>query len=494
MFVTRAMLSAGPAASDDFWYGPVAALSASGATVSADTALRLSVVFACVRVLSESVAKIPLRVMRGVNEVVTDHPLSTLIARRPNRWQTAFEFREMLQAHLSLRANAFAQIVYGRGGDVAELVPLHPDRVTIEQIGDFAVRYIVRDWQGQSRAFVQAEVLHLRQLPIDGFSGLSTVMAQRESIGSALSAQDYAGKFFKNGARHGGNWIEMPGKFESDEARAKFRSSWSASLSGANAYSTPIMDRGMKLHELGMTNTDAQFIESRKYSDSDLCRMFLVPPHMVGILDRATNNNIEQQSAEFYQGTLMGLFRRWEESLEVQLLTDDDAQSLRIEFDVKQLLRANSDARSKYLHNAIIDGWMTRNEARLEEGYEPLAGLDEPLHPLNMGSGQESQPPPADDSRAQAILEAASDRVVVRECNAMQRLLDRAAGMEAAADFYGAHAGWMAQVMAISKAAADRVCERRFDELRTEQGKHGAQALIDGWRELGGAELLRIMK
>lgn len=493
MFITASMLSAGPAASDDFWYAPVGSVSASGARVSPESAMRLSVVFACVRVLSEAVAKIPMRLMRGVNDRVTDHPLSLLVSRRPNRWQTAFEFREMLQAHLCLRSNAYAQIVYGAGGVVRELVPLHPDRVTVEQIDDLAVRYVVSDWQGRQRVLVMGEVLHLRQLPMDGFTGLSTVAVQREPLGSALSAQDYAGRFFKNGARHGGMWIEMPGKFEDDSARAKFRAAWSASLSGSNAYSTPIMDRGMKLHELGMTNQDAQFVESRKYSDSDICRMFLVPPHKVGILDRATNNNIEQQSAEFYQDTLMGLFRRWEEAFEVQLLTDEEAAQLRFEFDVKQLLRANTDARSKYLHNAIVDGWLTRNEARLEEGYEPLPGLDEPLHPLNMGpnSGPRGRGDESDGDQAQAILLAAADRVVTRECNALQRLLDRRAGLEAAADFYGQHAGWMAKVMAIDLASAERACERRFDALR---GAGGSQALIDDWRELGGHELLRIMK
>jgi len=193
MFITASMLSAGPAASDDFWYAPVGTVSASGARVSPDSAMRLSVVFACVRVLSESVAKIPMRLMRGINERVTDHPLSLLVARRPNRWQTAFEFREMLQAHLSLRSNAYAQIVYGAGGVVRELVPLHPDRVTVEQIGDLAVRYVVTDWQGRQRVLVMGEVLHIRQLPMDGFSGLSTAAMQREPLGSALSAQDFFG-------------------------------------------------------------------------------------------------------------------------------------------------------------------------------------------------------------------------------------------------------------------------------------------------------------
>lgn len=491
MFLTSAMLSAGPPVTSDFWYGPVGTVSASGASVSPESSLRLSVVYACVRVLSESVAKIPLRLMRGVDEVVKDHALAKLVTRRPNRWQTAFEFREMLQAHLCLRGNAFAQIVVAGSGDVAELVPLHPDRVVLEQIGENVVRYIVTDWRGGRRVLTQSEVLHLRQLPMDGFAGLSTVAVQREPIGSALSGQDYAGRFFKNGARHGGMWIEMPGKFESDDARAKFRSAWSASLSGTNAYSTPIMDRGMKLHELGMTNQDAQFIESRKYSDSDLCRMFLVPPHMVGILDRATNNNIEQQSAEFYQGTLMALFRRWEEALEVQLLLDDEADDLRFEFDVKQLLRANAEARSHYWHNAIVDGWLTRNEVRIEEGYAPLDGLDEPLHPLNMGPNGDSAPAEP-DGRSQAILEAAADRVVVRECNSLQRLIvDRRAGWAEVEEFYRAHSGWLAQVLAVDGQIAERACQQRLAQFRA---GNGSTALIDEWRELGGAELLRIIK
>ncbi len=489
MFITASMLSAGPAASDDFWYAPVGTVSASGARVSPDSAMRLSVVFACVRVLSESVAKIPMRLMRGINERVTDHPLSLLVARRPNRWQTAFEFREMLQAHLSLRSNAYAQIVYGAGGVVRELVPLHPDRVTVEQIGDLAVRYVVTDWQGRQRVLVMGEVLHIRQLPMDGFSGLSTAAMQREPLGSALSAQDFSGRFFRNGARHGGMWIEMPGKFEDDAARAKFRAAWSASLSGSNAYSTPIMDRGMKLHELGMTNQDAQFIESRKYSDSDICRMFLVPPHMVGILDRATNNNIEQQSAEFYQDTLMGLFRRWEEAFEVQLLTDEEAAELRFQFDVKQLMRANSEARSNYLHNAIGDGWLTRNEARLEEGYEPLPGLDEPLRPLNMGPGGARGG--RNGGQAQAILQASADRVVARECNELERLLISGGRLHAAQEFYGQHAVWMAGAMCIDLELAERVCKRRYEDFG-DAPSHKWR--VQEWRELGGAGLLLVIE
>jgi HK97 family phage portal protein len=486
---------------DDFWFQPVSGTSASGASVSPISALRLSVVYSCVRVLSESVAKLPLRVMRGDFEEDTTHPLSALLKRRPNLWQTSFEFREMMQTHLSLRANAYAQILYA-GSRVVGLLPLHPDRVVIEQMADTVWRYKVSDWQGTQRILLQDEVLHLKSLALDGILGTSPVVTQRDAIGTALSAQEYAGKFFKNGAKHSGAWIEFPGKFADAEARAKFREAWRASLSGENTFSTPVLDQGMKMHELGMTMADAQFLESRKYGDADICRIFGVPQHMVGILDRATNNNIEHQGREFYSMTLMALLRRWEEAMETALLMDAEQETHRIEFDADELLRADSTSRATIYHNAILDGWMTRNEARAREHMAPIDGLDEPLSPMNMNGGAEPPqdapevreatpaPAPADD-RAAALLVAAADRCVVREVNGIRRIVARYGrgerAMEAAADFYGLHADWVAKVLGVEPGAAALVCEQRFDELRA----NDVPDTLDRW-EAGGGRLLMV--
>ena len=499
MFVTAGMLSAErPSADDDFWYQPVGAVSASGARVGPDAAMRLSVVLACVRVLSEAVAKVPFGLMRGVAQPASGHPLDRVLRRRPNAWQSPFEFREMLQAHLCLRSNAYAQIVYGQAGEILALVPLHPDRVKLEQVSDADLRYLVTDWRGQERALASSEVFHLRALSMDGFAGLSIVDTMREPIGNALVAQDYAGRFLRNGARHAGMWVEVPGQFKDAAAHTEFQQRFRAGLSGGSAYSTPVLDRGMKLHELGMTNEDAQFLESRKYSDADLCRMFLVPPHLVGILDRATFSNIEQQSHDFYNSVVMALFRRWEEAVETQLLLDVEAVELRAEFDVRQLLRGDSQARSNYYHAAIADGWMTRNEVRLAESMEPLEGLDEPLAPLNMGRTQpsgkpEPQPPGQNPAprRAEAMMLAAADRAVTRECNAIERVVARGGSdmAEQIISVYETHAPWLAKVLAVDQATADRICTVRFDELRA--SKSIGDTLAD-WRALGGHEILRI--
>ncbi len=495
----------------DFWYQPIGAVSASGVSVSPSSALRLSVIYACVRILAESVAKLPVRIRRGAFEVIAAHPLARVLSRRPNRWQTVFEFREMLQAHLSLRSNAYAQIVIDGRGEVESLIPLHPDRVTPEQLDDGTGRYRVRDARGRETVLLGPEVLHLRQLPLDGFLGLGVTAIQADGIGSALAAQQYTGKFFSNGAKHGGAWIEYPGKFADAEARAKFRDAFRAGLSGENAHSIPVLDQGMKMHELGMTNADAQFIESRKFNDYDLCRMMLVPPHKVGILDRSTNNNIEQQSAEFYQDTLMALFRRWEESLEGYLLTEaEQNDGLRIEFDVADLLRPDSVSRGKLYHDAILDGWMTRNEVRGREGLPPITGLDEPLEPLNMsrssdprdGAGGNARPAAEPDiepdsppkkrqprapSREATLLRMAADRSVTREVGALRRYAGAADGPERARAFYVEHGAYIAQALCMTPDASSGWCDERLGALLVSDNYPG---LLNAWGEAGGAPLL----
>lgn len=492
MWLSRGML-AQAAPTDDFWFSPAPVVAASGAKVSAETALRLSVVYACVRVKSEAVAKIPLQMLRGF-DVVKDHPVARLLARKPNRWQTSFEFREMMQAHIELRGNAFAQIVFDLAGDVAELVPLHPDRVKLEDLPGGDWRYQVTDAAGGRRMLVRGEVLHLKQLSTDGRVGTSTIGAQREGIGTALATQDYAGRTWRNGARHSGMWVEMPGKFANPEAKQKWREDFRAAQTGANAGLTPIMDQGMKLHELGMNNADAQFIESRQYSDNDLCRMFLVPPHKVGILDRSTNNNIEHQGREFYGDTMMGVFRRWEESLEVALLTEEEWADLRIEFDIAELLRADTAGRSAMYNTAITAGWMTRNEAREREKMAPLPGLDKPLEPLNMNPAGEKRPgsngaKPADQSKAQALLVAAADRCVTREVNAVQRIVDRGHGDAEVVDWYEGHAAFVRDVLLLTDDQAASLCAARIAELR----ENDVTKTLARWRAGAGALLLEYL-
>ena len=368
-----------------FWFQSVGSMTGSGMHVDADSAMRLSAVYACVRVLSESMAVLPFRLYRpkvgGGRAPAKDHWLCRLMTRRPNRFQTPFEFREMLQGHLALRGNAFCQIVEDGAGGIAELLPLHPDRIKVEMLDNGSYRYRYTDRNGQAQIFRRDQLWHLRGLSSDGIVGLNPIEMQREAIASGLSAQGYGNRFFANDAKPTGGWIEFPGKFADTDAKKTFREGWQAMQSGANRGKTAVLDQGMKYHEIGVSNKDSQFLESRQFTVSDVARVFRVPPHLIGDLSKATFGNIEQQSLEFVVHTMTPWAERWESSIETMLLGDEE---LEVEFDFAVLLRGDAAGRSNYYHNGILDGWMTRNEARTREGLDPLPGLDEPLRPLNM--------------------------------------------------------------------------------------------------------------
>ena len=374
----------------DFHFEPVSARSISGMRVSADSAMRLAAVYACVRILSETMASLPLVVYRprkdGGKDRVTDHWLYQLLGKRPNRYQNPFEWREMLQGHLALRGNAFCQILANSRGEIIELIPTHPDRVRMELLPSGNYRYRIRDQAGSEIVLPRGEVWHLRGLSSDGLIGLSPIELSRESLGMALAAQDYGARFFSNDAKPTGGWIEFPGTFKDPEAKRVFRESYQAAQSGSNRGKVLVLENGMKFHEVGVTNKDAQFLELRKFQITDIARLFRVPPHMIADLDRATFSNIEQQSLEFVMHTMTPWAERWEASIEADLLPDpsNEGDALEIEFDFANLMRGDAASRSAYYQSGIQNGWLTRNEARISENLNPIAGLDQPLRPLNM--------------------------------------------------------------------------------------------------------------
>ena len=354
--------------------------------VSPDSALRLAAVYACVRILAETMASLPLVVYQrradGGKDKVTDHWLYRLMAKRPNRFQNPFEWREMLQGHLALRGNAFNQIITNPRGEIIELMPIHPDRVKIELLPSGEYRYRVTDRSGTEVILPRGEVWHLRGLSSDGLMGMSPIELARENLGMALAAQDYGARFFANDAKPTGGWIEFPGTFKDNEAKKVFRESYQQAQSGANRGKVLVLENGMKFHEVGVTNKDAQFLELRKFQITDIARLFRVPPHMIADLERATFSNIEQQSLEFVMHTMTPWAERWEASIESELLLEGD--DIEIEFDFANLMRGDAASRSTYYQSGIQNGWLTRNEARIAENLNPIDGLDQPLRPLNM--------------------------------------------------------------------------------------------------------------
>ena len=377
----------------DFFFEPVSVRSASGMRVSPDGALRLAAVYACVRILSETMASLPVVVYRqrkdGGKDRVTDHWLYGLLARKPNRFQNPFEWREMLQGHLALRGNAFCQIIANPKGEITELMPIHPDRVRMEVMDSGDFRYRVRMQNGDETVFPRGQIWHLRGLSSDGLMGMSPIELARESLGMALAAQDYGARFFTNDAKPTGGWIEFPGTFKDPEAKRVFRDSYQAAQSGSNRGKVLVLENGMKFHEVGVTNKDAQFLELRKFQITDIARLFRVPPHMIADLDRATFSNIEQQSLEFVMHTMTPWAERWEASIEADLMLDGD--QLEVEFDFANLMRGDAASRSAYYQSGIQNGWLTRNEARIAENLNPLTGLNSPLRPLNMVEEEDAE-------------------------------------------------------------------------------------------------------
>lgn len=493
MFISRIKADGGDRSPyGSFWFEPVTTRTGSGMRVTADRAMHLPVVYACVRVLSESFSVLPMRLYRksaGKKTLINDHWLYDLLCRRPNQWQTPFEWREMMQGHLAMRGNAFNQIVTDRRGNITDLVPLHPDRVKIELLdgSEFDYRYRYTDRFGQQRVFTRGELWHIRGLSGDGIVGMNPIEIAREAVGLGLAAQDYGARFFQNDAKPGGGWIEFPGSFKDKAARDQFRESFQAAQTGLNRGKIAVLELGMKFHELGLTNKDSQFLEARQYQVSDIARMFRVPPHLVGDLSKATFSNIEQQSLDFVIHTMTPWALRWESSIKTNLLLEADS-NIEVEFDFAGLLRGDQAARATYYHNGILDGWMTRNEARRSENMEPLDGLDEPLRPLNMveesdaedeEGDQEASEPPAQEAqepkpaeqdaaaRLAALSASAAERVARKETAMLLAALKEENWPEACVAAWKAHASFVAAAMGVSDEAARGYCNaRKADRIR----------------------------
>jgi HK97 family phage portal protein len=247
-------------------------------------------------------------------------------------------------------------------------------------------RYVYTDRLGARHFYTRGEIWHLRGLSDDGILGINPIEAQRENIGEGLAMQSYSARFFGNDARPPG-WVENPGKWKDAETKQKWRDSWQRLHSGPNRGKVAVLEGGMKYHELGLKNSDAQFIEGRGYKVADIARVFRVPLHKIGDLTRATNNNIEHQSIEFWTDTMLPYAEAWEASIEFQLLGQglpgaDD--SLEPEFDMDRMMRGDTAARSAYYASRTQWGSMTPNEVREREGDQPLTWLNHTLRPVNM--------------------------------------------------------------------------------------------------------------
>lgn len=368
------------------WMRNLGVDTTAGVSVNEITALQSAAVYACVRLLAETVASLPLityrRLSNGGKERATDHPLYNVLHYQPNRFMSSFEWRETMMGHLLLWGNAYSRIEDDASGNVIELYPMRPDRVQISQTEEGLI-YTYSPPGREVVALPEDRIFHVPGFSLDGIVGISTIAQARQAIGLSLATEEFGSRFFGNGARPGGV-LEHPGTL-TDEAMERLRLSWEQSHTGtANAHKVAILEEGMKYTQIGIPPDDAQFLETRKFQLAEIARIFRVPAHLIGDLDRATFSNIEHQSLEFVIHSVRPWLVRWEQAIMRSLLLKRERNQIFAEFLVDGLLRGDTMSRYQAYATAVTNGWMSRNEIRQLENLNPVEGLDEYLVPMNM--------------------------------------------------------------------------------------------------------------
>lgn len=337
----------------------------SGKAVNERTAMQTSAVYACVRILAESVAGLPLhvyeRTANGSKSTKPSHPLYQLLHDEPNREMTSFVFRETLMSHLLLWGNAYAQIIRdGRGFPIA-LYPLLPDRMAVDRNESGELVYTYQSDKGQVK-LRRENILHIPGLGFDGLIGYSPIAMAKNAVGLALATEDYGATFFANGANPGGV-LEHPGVIKPEQAD-RLRESWQSQFGGANAHKVAVLEEGLKFHQMSIPPEQAQFLETRKFQINEIARIFRVPPHMVGDLEKSSFSNIEQQSLEFVKYTLDPWVVRWEQSLQQALILPSEKATIFIKFNLDGLLRGDYQSRMQGYSTGIQNGFMSVNDVR----------------------------------------------------------------------------------------------------------------------------------
>lgn len=352
----------------------------SGKTVTERSAMQMTAVYSCVRILAEAVAGLPLHLYRytdnGGKEKAIVHPLYTLLHDEPNPEMTSFIFRETLMTHLLLWGNAYAQIIRNGKGEVVALYPLMPNRMSVDRDENgqlFYTYYRGSDEAIKSKDYTvilqPTDVLHIPGLGFDGLVGYSPIAMAKNSIGMAIACEEYGAKFFANGATPGGI-LEHPGTVKDPQ---RVRESWTQAFGGSsNSNKVAVLEEGMKYTPISISPEQAQFLETRKFQINEIARIFRVPPHMVGDLEKSSFSNIEQQSLEFVKYTLEPWLVRWEQSMIRSLLPANEKTAYFIKFNVDGLLRGDYQSRMSGYATARQNGWMSANDIRELENLDRI--------------------------------------------------------------------------------------------------------------------------
>jgi len=343
----------------------------SGKAVNERTAMQTTAVYACVRILAETIASLPLNLYRYTDngkEKAVDHQIYSLLHDEPNPEMTSFVFRETLMSHLLLWGNAYAQIIRDGRGNVLALYPLLPDRMTVDRTLTGELFYEYRKDTGYI-ILRPEEVLHIPGLGFDGLVGYSPIAMAKNAIGMAIATEEYGAKFFANGANPGGV-LEHPGVVKDP---ARIRESWNAVYQGSgNAHRVAVLEEGMKFQSIGIPPEQAQFLETRKFQTEEICRIFRVPPHLVANLDKATFSNIEHQSISFVVHTIRPWLVRLEQGMNKALLTKSEKRQYFVGFVVDGLLRGDYASRMQGYAVGIQNGFLSPNDVRALENMNSI--------------------------------------------------------------------------------------------------------------------------
>ena len=360
-----------------FFFGGTTA----GKPVNEHTAMQMTAVYSCVRILAETLAGLPLHVYKyndsGGKEKYLQHPLYKLLHDEPNPEMTSFTFRETLMSHLLLWGNAYAQIIRNARGEVIALYPLMPNKMTVDRDKNGRLFYLYQRSVDDAPTLGKdslvyldpSDVLHIPGLGFDGLVGYSPIAMAKNAIGLAMATEEYGAKFFANGAAPGGV-LEHPGTIKDPQ---KVKDSWNAAYQGStNSHRVAVLEEGMKYQQIGIPPEQAQFLETRKFQINEIARIFRIPPHMLADLEKSSFSNIEQQSLEFVKYTLDPWVVRWEQNMCRSLLMESEKPAVFIKFNVDGLLRGDYASRMSGYATARQNGWMSANDIRELENLDRI--------------------------------------------------------------------------------------------------------------------------
>ncbi|OKZ91277.1 MAG: phage portal protein [Clostridium sp. CAG:307_30_263] len=358
--------------------------SSAGKNVNERSAMQMTAVYSCVRILAEAVAGLPLHLYRykedGGKERAIDNNLYHLLHDEPNKEMSSFIFRETLMTHLLLWGNAYAQIIRNGKGEVVALYPLMPNKMQVDRDENGELYYIytrssdeAKTMDGVTVYLTPRDVLHIPGLGFDGLVGYSPIAMAKNAIGLAIATEEYGAKFFANGAAPSGV-LEHPGTIKDP---SRLRENWNSTFGGsANSGKVAVLEEGMKYTPISISPEQAQFLETRKFQIDEIARIFRVPPHMVGDLEKSSFSNIEQQSLEFVKYTLDPWVIRWEQSLSRALLNEDEKRKYFFKFNLEGLLRGDYESRMSGYAVARQNGWMSANDIRELENMDKIPAED----------------------------------------------------------------------------------------------------------------------